>query len=137
MESKKRVVEPNFEGEEMYIPETMQVVLTEDTPPEPLLSKPIIVLLFLILATIIAGFYYWYTIVMSEQVPKAAPRPDTEPSTALIGTTTEASINSTSTKGTADNIEAIEADVNSINFDDVDNTLSPIESELNEAISAE
>ena len=137
MENKHQVNEPNFENEPMHVPisQVTQASVTADAPR--LLSAPIIVLLFLILVAILAGFYYWYTIVMSEQVvTEVGTRPTAEQNNEPESTTAEARTGLMDVVSTSDELEAIAADAQSTNLEDLTSEITPIETDLEAAINA-
>jgi flagellar basal body-associated protein FliL len=137
MPNKQPVIEPNFEGEVMHMP-TRQINQTDSIPESPrLLTAPIIILLFLILVAILGGFYYWYTIVMSEQVvPQATTRPTTEQNNEPESTTAEARTSLMDVVSTSDELDAISADAQSTNLEDLVNETTAIEAELDAAMTA-
>lgn len=131
--------EPNFEGEEMKIPEGMQGFDTEvETAPVNPLSTPVLVALTLILLVIFAGLAYWYYLVVNidTTIPEPPTRPtlDTnlEPETPTATARTEAM----DVVSTSDELSAIEADIESTNLDDLDMEMNAIEAELNAALEA-
>ena len=137
MEKKQTIIEPNFEGEAMHLPaiKVDQVAALDATPR--LLTAPIIILLFLILVAILAGFYYWYTIVMSEQV--VAPigaRPTAEQNNEPESTTAEARTGLMNVVSTSDELDAIAADAQSTNLEDLTTEITAIEADLDAAITA-
>jgi hypothetical protein len=136
MENKKTIHEPNFEGEEMHIPTAKVNQLPVDDAPR-LLTLPIIVLLFLILVSILAGFYYWYTIVMSEQViTETGTRPTDEQNNEPESTTAEARTGLMDVVSTSDELDAIAADAQSTNLEDLTTEIAPIEADLDAAMTA-
>ena len=137
METNHKIIEPNFEGEVMHVP-TSRTAPIDTTPAAPrLLTAPIIVLLFLILVAILAGFYYWYTIVMSEQViAPVGNRPTAEQNNEPESTTAEARTSVMDVVSTSDELDAIEADAKSTNLDDLGSEITPIETDLEAAITA-
>ncbi len=137
MENKRPIIEPNFENEAMHVPSTrVSTPLTEPTTPR-LLSAPIIILLFLILVAILAGFYYWYTLVMQEQVTiPTSTRPTAEQNNEPESTTAEARTDLMDVVSTSDELEAIAADAQSTNLEDLTSEITPIETDLEAAISA-
>jgi hypothetical protein len=137
MEKRHTIVEPNFEGEAMHMPSTKvsQPVIDDATPR--LLTAPIIVLLFFILVAILGGFYYWYTIVMSEQVvPETGTRPTAEQNNEPESTTAEARTGLMDVVSTSDELDAIAADAQSTNLDDLTTEVTAIEADLDAAITA-
>ncbi len=136
MENKKPVQEPNFEGEEMHLPTAKVSSLPADDTPR-LLTLPIIVLLFLILVAILGGFYYWYTIVMSEQVvTETGTRPTDEQNNEPESTTAEARTGLMDVVSTSDELDAISADAQSTNLEDLTSEIAPIEADLGAAMTA-
>lgn len=137
MEKRQTIIEPNFEGEAMHLPtERVAPLSTEEATPR-LLTAPIIVLLFLILVAILAGFYYWYTIVMSEQVvPETGTRPNAEQNNEPESTTAEARTGLMDVVSTSDELDAINADAQSTNLDDLTTEVTAIEADLDAAITA-
>ncbi|MBY0538432.1 hypothetical protein K2P47_03470 [Patescibacteria group bacterium] len=137
MEKRHTIIEPNFEGEEMHIPAPKVNQPLEDNAAPKLLTAPIIVLLFLILVAILAGFYYWYTIVMSEQVvTETITRPTAEQNNEPESTTAEARTGLMDVVSTSDELDAIAADAQSTNLEDLVNETTAIEAELDAAIAA-
>jgi flagellar basal body-associated protein FliL len=137
MPNKQPVIEPNFEGEVMHMPtkQVGQTVVTTEAPR--LLTTPIIILLFLILVAILGGFYYWYTIVMSQQVTsEATVRPTAEQNNEPESTTAEARTGLMDVVSTSDELDAIAADAQSTNLEDLVTETTAIEAELDAAISA-
>ena len=137
MEKKHPILEPNFENEAMHVPSTrVSASTTEPTTPR-LLSAPIIVLLFLILVAILAGFYYWYTLVMKDQVIlTTTTRPTAEQNNEPESTTAEARTGLMDVVSTSDELEAIAADAQSTNLEDLTSEITPIEADLEAAITA-
>lgn len=137
MEKRQPVIEPNFEGEAMHLPKTKVNATVENDSNPRLLNAPIIVLLFLILVAILAGFYYWYTIVMSEQViPQTGTRPTPEQNNEPESTTAEARTGLMNVVSTSDELDAIAADAQSTNLEDLTTEITAIEADLEAAIAA-
>lgn len=137
MNNKHPIQEPNFENEPMHIPtpRVNNVTATSTTPG--LLSTPIIVLLFLILIAILAGFYYWYTLVMQDQIaPTVTTRPTEEQNNEPESTTAEARTGLMDVVSTSDELGAIAADAQSTNLEDLTSEITPIETDLEAAITA-
>ena len=136
MQFTNKVIEPNFEGEEMKLP----TVRSERTAPvaknQSLLTWPIIILLFLILIAILGGLYYWYILVTKPEMIDTLLRPTAEQNNEPESTTAEARTGVTDVVSTSDEPGAIRADLTSTQFEDIDTLTAPIESELNAAVSA-
>ncbi len=129
------VNEPNFEGEEMKIPATMKAAASEPTSTS-LVSGPILILLFAILLALLGGIYYWYTILMSEPVIPAVTRPTAEQNNEPESETAEARTDATDVVSTSDELDAIQADVESTRFEDIDDGFTAVENELGGAMEA-
>lgn len=134
------IIEPDFEGEEMKMPEG--AVATEtitEIPAKSILSGPIIVLLGLILVAILGGLYYWYYTVMSIPLtePTAPTRPSIEENNEPESTTAEARTSTMDVVSTSNELDAIEADIESTNLSDLSIEMTAIDSELEAAISAQ
>ena len=137
MENKRPIIEPNFENEEMHVPSSRSSAPLPGPEAHRLLSAPIIILLFLILLVILAGFYYWYTLVMQDQVvPQTNVRPTAEQNNEPESTTAEARTGLMNVVSTSDELEAIAADAQSTNLEDLTSEITPIETDLDAAITA-
>ena len=125
------IKEPNFEGEEMKIPEGMKAPETfvEDTKPPT--TGPILLVLTIIMVVIFAGLGYWYYLVMQTPIqPKVPVQPNLETNQEE---TTQTSTNQDS-MSTSDELDAIEADIESTSLADLDTEMLSIENELNVAL---
>lgn len=134
------IIEPNFEGEEMTRPEgTESIEMSAPKARPPVISGPIVVLLGVILLAILGGLYYWYYTVMSIQIiePVVQTRPTAEENNEPESTTAEARTSTMNVVSTSDEIDAIEADVQSTNLNDLDIELNAIDAELEAALSIE
>lgn len=135
MSENHEIIEPNFEGEEMKMPtETAAQIIPEKTGGG-VLTGAIIAVLFISLVAILAGLYYWYTIVMSTEIikPVDSEGQATEQSNGQIDSVTQ----DLGVVSTSDELTAIEADVSSTNLDNLDAELNAIDAELNAAIEAQ
>jgi zona occludens toxin (predicted ATPase) len=134
-----QIIEPNFEGEEMKIPESARTDVTYDTEASGgVLSTPIIVVLVLVMVTIFAGLGYWYYLVVTAPIidGPAPMRPTLEQNQEPETTTATARTESLDVVSTSDEIDAIEADVLSTNLEDLDAELSAIDNEFETALEA-
>lgn len=125
--------EPNFEGEEMKLP--VQNITIEESPVDTQTKGTLIVVLFAALAVILAGMFYWYkitSVVIIEDTVPARPTTDTnkEPET----TTATAQVQSFSALSTSNELNAIEADLESTNLDSLESELPQIDTELETAV---
>jgi len=136
MQFSDKVIEPNFEGEEMKLPTLSTTLVPAPAKNQSLLSWPMIVLLFLILLAILGGLYYWYLLVTKPEMLDTLLRPTAEQNNEPESTTNEARTGATDVVSTSDEPEAIRADLESTQFEDIDTLAAPIESELNAAVQA-
>jgi hypothetical protein len=125
--------EPDFAGAEMKIPTSMKTA-APDTTNTSLVNGPILILLFAILVALLGGIYYWYTILMSEQIIPPASRPTPEQNNEPESTTAEARTGATDIVSTSDELDALQADIESTNFDDIADGFTAIENELGGAL---
>ncbi len=127
--------EPNFEGEEMKLPESDEQYLATEKPQTK--SSPwILVLLFILLALILAGLIYWYQ--LATQLPQSKPtpeRPTAEMNQEPETTNAVAEVESFDAMSTSDEIFTIEADLESTNLDNLETELLQIETELETSVS--
>ena len=136
MQFSDKVIEPNFEGEEMRLPTVGTTRATAPTTTQSLLTWPIIILLFLILVAILGGLSYWYLLVTKPEMLDTITRPTAEQNNEPESTTNEARAGFTDVISTSDEPDAIRADLESTQFEDINTLTAPIESELNAAVSA-
>lgn len=136
MKFSEKVIEPNFEGEEMKLPKVSSARTAAPVKDPSLLTLPIIILLFLILLAILGGLYYWYLLVTKPEMLDTVLRPTAEQNNEPESTTAEARTGVTDVVSTSDEPEAIRADLDSTQFEDINTLAAPIESELNAAVSA-
>jgi cytoskeletal protein RodZ len=129
------VVPPNFDGEEMKIPTEMNTQTTTESN-QSLVNGPILILLFAILVAILGGIYYWYTIVMSTPVTPIPTRPTAAMNNEPESATAEARTDTTSVVSTSDELDAITADVESLNLEDIETNITAIDTELDAATSS-
>ncbi len=127
--------EPDFEGEVMKVPKSMQAN-SEPATQNSLVNGPILILLFAILAALLGGIYYWYTILMQEPVAATPLRPTAEMNNEPESTTVEARTAASEVVSTSDELDSLQADIESVNFDDLDDGFNALESELNGAVDA-
>lgn len=129
---------PSFEAEEMKMPENTTGEMSEPTTTEKnVVSGPVLALLAFILILILGGMYYWFT-VLSVTEPTPAPinteRPTAEENNEPESTTAEAQTNTMLVTSPSDEIEAIEADVESTDLDSLDAEMQAIDAEIEAAI---
>ncbi len=124
---------PNFDGEEMKIP---AAAVQKTAAPEPsLINAPLLIILFIILMLVFGGIYYWYTMTIPGQDLLPA-RPTDAMNNEPESTTAEARTATADVLSTSNELDAIEADISSTQFIDLESALAGIESELSAAIEA-
>lgn len=124
------VIEPNFEGEEMKIPEGVVETEAPAMPAKSALSTTMIVLLTVALIAIFAGLGYWYTLVMN------APLTDTMMEDQMMPETNDDEMMNTELSN-SDEIEAIEADIDNTELEEMDRELDQIDAELEAELGAQ
>ena len=127
------VIEPNFEGEEMKMPQGMAPVENPPTEAKSPLSATIIVLLTIVLLAIFAGLGYWYYLVMND--PLIEPIPE-EPMMTDVEETDSSMNDTNSEMSNSDEIEAIEADIDNTELEELDRELDEIDAELEAEMGA-
>ncbi|MFN3188293.1 MAG: hypothetical protein ACK42D_01995 [Candidatus Paceibacteria bacterium] len=130
------VIEPNFEGEEMKIPEGMAQPETPAVPTKSILSTTALILLVLTLLAVFAGLGYWYHLVMNAPITDMMP----EESTALdmnVASDGDASAEAMIEVSSSDEIEAIEADIENTDLSDLDRELAEIDAAFEAEMGAE
>lgn len=134
-----QVQEPNFEGEEMKIPEGQEIIPTEASVAEvqASVSAPVLVVLTIILLAILGGLGYWYYLVTTMPLLEPVPtRPTAEQNREPESDTVRARTEASTVVSTSDEITALEADIEATNLDDLDTEMNAIEAELNSALEA-
>jgi uncharacterized protein HemX len=103
------------------------------SPEVKVTNGPILVLLAVIMMIILGGMYYWYTTIDNALIPNQASytRPTAEENNEPESTTAEAQADAMGVVSTSDEINAIEADLESTDLDTLDAELQAIENELN------
>jgi hypothetical protein len=126
--------EPNFEGEKMKMPSQKVASATADNATSG--TKGIfIVVLFIALAVILVGMFYWYN--LGEVVPaedNAPLRPTAEMNKEPETTNAVAEVDSFSALSTSDELSAIEADLESTNLDGLEAELGQVETEIETSV---
>lgn len=127
--------EPNFEGEEMKLPESEEQYLATENPQTK--SNPwILILLFILLALILIGLIYWYQLATQQPQLESIPtRPTAEMNQEPETTNAVAEVESLDVMSTSDEISTIEADLESTNLDNLETELLQIETELETSVS--
>lgn len=137
MNDDQNIPTPNYDGEEMKMPEN-SASPTETTEAEEVtaVSAPVLVFLAVALITILGGLYYWFT-TLTPEPPAPAPvieRPTPEENNEPESTSAEAETEMMQATSPSDEISAIEADLEATNLDNLDAELNAIDAELEAAV---
>lgn len=120
----------------MKIPEGMKQEKNSTTPEKSIVSTTVIILLTLTLLAIFAGLGYWYHLVMNTPITD-----NTDPVAEEVDTnstkTTDPSAEAMAEVNTSDELEAIEADIDNTELDNLDQELNAIDAELEAAMEAQ
>ncbi len=114
---------PSTENTKMHMPTSTSHSIHSHT-------GSILAVLIIMLVLILGGLYLWGG-VLSTEVPVVTPEPivNNEPETPRAAADTQI----LETLSPSDDIGAIEADINSTNFDSLDTDFTAIDSEINAA----
>ncbi len=136
MNEENEIQAPNFEGEEMKMPENTSVQTKEDTK-HSIINGPLLLILAFLLVAILAGMYYWFNVLNKpvEPVPVPVERPTAEENNEPESTTAEAETEVMEVTSTSDEITAIEADLEATDLDGLDAELQAIDAELEAALN--
>ena len=127
---------PNFEGEEMKMPENVDMPVAVDET-KSIVSGPVLAILALLLIGILGGLYYWFsymTVSTALEAPTPVTRPTAEENNEPESTTAEAQTDTMLTTSPSDDISALEADIEATNLDSLDTELQTIDAEMDAAI---
>lgn len=123
---------PQFEGEEMKMPESAGIKNTQTRKGG--VSGPVILVLGLLLLAILIGLFMWFTEMLKQtEVQTPVERPTDEENNEPESTTAEAQTDTLETVSTSDEIAAIEADIEATQLEALDAELNAIEAELDAA----
>lgn len=132
MHENHKIQEPNFEGEEMKMPENTDLQPAVAEEKSSLINGPLLFVLALLLILILIGMYYWFTLVTAppvETVP-VVERPTAAENNEPESTTAEAQTDVMMTTSSSDELDAIYADIEATNFDDIDSDLNVVDTEI-------
>lgn len=126
------VNEPNFDGEKMKLP--TETFSAEPTPKTERAQLSIIVGIGGLLLLIFGGLLYWYYLGTTIPTPPpVATRPSLESNREPETPTATAQTESFGALSTSDELNALEADIESTNLDSLENELIQIDTELSSA----
>lgn len=136
MNTEKNVSVPDFEGEEMKMPENTDIQPEQINQKEPsIVNLPLLLTLTLLLILILGGMYYWFFIIQStSDTPVDTPvtRPTFEENNEPESTTAEARTEINNVTSPSDELSAIENDLDStlIDENDIMSDLNIIDNEI-------
>ena len=135
-EEQNQVEAPNFEGEEMKMPENSSASDQVEEKTGNIINAPLLFTLTILLLLILGGMYYWYSSLdTSVETPApAVERPTPEENNEPESTTAEAQTEAIITTSTSDEISAIEADIESTDLESLDAELNAIDAEIEAAL---
>lgn len=129
-EETNEVKVPNFEGEEMKMPENTDAqISTEES--SSVVNGPLLFSLAILLIVILGGMYFWFSTLDTAPAPTTpTERPTAEQNNEPESTTAEAQTETMLTTSTSDEIGAIESDIEATNLESLDAELEAIDAEL-------
>ncbi|MBP6881305.1 MAG: hypothetical protein KBC35_01650 [Candidatus Pacebacteria bacterium] len=135
MQDDHKIIEPNFEGEKMKMPENSGTMPVVEQPRSTIINGPLLLVLALLLIIILGGMYYWFSTLTIETAPIAEPsRPTAAENNEPESTTAEAQVDMLEVTSPSDEITAIEADLEATNLDTLDSDLRAIDAEVEAAL---
>lgn len=139
-DNNNNIKEPDFSGEEMKMPESAVPETPNATGEEKSSMGFVIAILAILLIAILAGLFYWYTLIMQQAntpAPAPATRPTAEENNEPESTTAEVETEAMNVVSTSDELSVIEADIESTDLDSLDAELQAIDAELDAALEAQ
>lgn len=136
MNEEQNIPTPDFEGEEMKMPENTDAPQMPPAEKSSIINGPLLAVLAILLIAILGGMYYWFS-TLTPTEPAPAPvveRPTAAENNEPESTTAEAQTEVLNTVSTSDEIEAIEADLEATDLDSLDAELEAIDAELEAAL---
>lgn len=131
MNEDHKVQAPNFEGEEMKMPENTDSQPAVKPEKSSVINGPLLLILAVLLVGILGGMYYWFGTLTATPADTPIPeRPTPEQNNEPESTTAEAQAGAMMTTSSSDEISAIEADVEATDLDDLDAELNAIDAEF-------
>ena len=134
-EENKEVQAPNFESEEMKMPENND--MAEEMKEESnLITGPLLFTFAIVLVVILGGLFFWFSSINETETTEPTPtqRPTAEENNEPESTTAEAQADTMLVTSPSDEIDAIEADVLATDLEELDAELEAIEAELDAAL---
>lgn len=126
---------PNFEGEEMKMPENVTAQEVSVEKSSSIINAPLLFTLIVLLLVILSGMYYWFgTLEQPQEVAPVVERPTAEENNEPESTTAEAQTETILTTSPSDEITAIEADIESTELESLDAELNAIDAEIEAAL---
>jgi uncharacterized protein HemX len=134
MNEDTNVQKPDFEGEEMKMPENTATQQAASESTNDIINGPLLVVLAVLLVAILGGMYYWFSTMTTPAPEPVIERPTPEQNNEPESTTAEAQTDIMLTTSPSDEITAIEADIEATDFDNLDAELQAIDAELEAAL---
>lgn len=135
MQDNNKILEPDFKGEKMKMPENKGTIPTTEQPQSSIINGPLLSILALLLILILGGMYYWFSTLKTTPIPaEEFPRPTAEENNEPESTTAEAQTDMTLITSTSDEIESIEADLESTDLESFDTELNAIDAEIESSL---
>lgn len=140
-EEQTEIQTPNFEGEEMKMPENTDAPPTTKEGASSTINSNgiILIILSLLLILILGGMYYWFSTLNTlsdiQPTPPHVERPTAEENNEPESTTAEAQTEAMQVTSTSDEIQAITADLEGTDLDSLDAEMAAIDAEIEAALS--
>lgn len=128
---------PTFKDEELKVPEASGWRRAASAPVEKHRFAPFILgTLILLLLLVLAGLYYWHSIInQTPIVTSTSNRPTEEENQEPESETARAETDALGTLSTSDEIPALEADIEGTNLENLESELNAIDAELEAALA--
>jgi hypothetical protein len=135
--STHEIIEPDFEGEEMKLPENMGSIPASAAPggKTGITGGAILIILVGLLLIILGGMYYWFMTLTVAPAPvtETLSRPTAAMNNEPESTTAEATADTMRVVSTSDEIDAIASDIEASDMERLDTELQAIEAEFEAA----
>lgn len=135
MKEQPQTTEPTFDAEAMKMPEG--VVSRNERAGAPSQNIGVLIaLLFVVLAIIAGGMYYWFMLSQTPVVEETSLRPSAAENQEPESTNARADVDAMSTLSTSNELPAIYADIQSTDVASLNSELVAIEAEITAAANA-
>lgn len=140
MPENNKIVEPNFEGEKMRMPENIHVAAASEESKTSVINGPLLIGLAIILVLILGGLYYWFGSLNQNEMMQLTPeatRPTAEENNEPESATAEAQVDITNIISPSDEIDAIEADIEATDMESLDAQIQAVDNEIDDNITSQ